>query len=320
MKEIIKKYWFVGTVGVILVASIAYFAYDTKKDVIPGKTIDGENVVYSLTNKDVKASEFYDSLYTSMGVSSIGQRFQFLVVDQVIETTDEMTQNAKAQADQLIAQYKSAYGADYEKVLLAILNSIGYSELSGLESYLVSIQKYNLMITESADELFPTFSEEYKPRVISHILVKMADPENPTEEELARFEEVKQALADGKSFEEVATTYSDDTSSAVNKGSIGYTDKTSSLVPEFLEASLQLEVGQTSDWVKTQYGYHLIRCDATDLETLKTYEDFTNAIHEANPEYLATKLFENAEKLGVEYGSEELEAALKKLFGLGGQE
>lgn len=320
MKEIIKKYWFVGLIGIVLIGGIIYFAYDTNKDVVQGKTKDGENVVYTLKEEDITASSFYDSLYKTMGTSSIAQRFQFIVVDQTIETTDEMKETAKTQADQLIQQYKSSYGAEYEDLLLMALKSIGYNKISDLETHLTISLKYNQMITESTKELFDAFKTEFKPRLISHILVKMEDTENPTAEENKKLEDVKAALALGdKTFDEIANTMSDDTASAVNNGSIGYTDKNSNLVPEFLAASLLLEEGALSEWVKTDYGYHLIRCDATNYEALEKFDDFINAVHGANPEFIPNKLFDYAKDLGVEFSTPELETELRALYGLGGQ-
>lgn len=318
MKENIKKYWFVGVIGIILIAGVTYFAYEKSKEVIPGKTKDGESVIYSLKDTDVLASEFYNSLYKTMGVSSIAQRFQFLVIDQMIETTEEMKTNAKTQADAVKQQYIAAYQTNYEDALLQTLKSIGYNNVADLETHLIITQKYDKLITDSTTELFDAFSAENNPRVLSHILIKMADPANPTAEETAKLEEVKKAIADGLSFEEAAVTYSDDPSGS-EKGLLGYVDKNTKFVPEFLAAGIALEAGQTSEWVQTTYGMHLIRCDATDLATLSALEEFNTAIFNANPNYIPNKLFEEATKLGIEYGTPELENELKAMFGLGGQ-
>jgi peptidyl-prolyl cis-trans isomerase C len=81
----------------------------------------------------------------------------------------------------------------------------------------------------------------------SHILVK-------TEQEAKG---ILDELSKGKSFEELAKEKSQDVS-AKKGGDLGYFAK-GQMVPEFEEAVIKLEVGQTSGIVKTQFGYHVIR-------------------------------------------------------------
>lgn len=320
MKDIIKKYWFIGLIIVALVAGVAYYAIDSTKDIVQGKTVDGENVVYSLSDNDVTAGQFYDSLYEDMGASAIAQLFQFALVDQLVETTDEMLVEAEAQAEYTIDQFKSSYGATYEDTLLAALKSMGYDSIDDLSTHMVLQLKYNVILEEAATDLFDEFNETYSPRILSHILVAMADSENPTDEELAKWEEVKTALEDGTSFAEVAYTYSDDTGSATSGGYLGYSDTTTSYVTEFLEAGLALEAGEYSEWVKTDYGYHLIYCEATDFDTLLVTDGFLDAVFTAYPTYISELLFIKADELETVYESDELEAQLKALFGVGGDE
>ncbi len=63
-------------------------------------------------------------------------------------------------------------------------------------------------------------------------------------------------LADGKSFEGLAQDFSK-CPSGKNGGDLGAFSK-GMMVKAFEEAVLNLEIGQTSGPVKTQFGYHLI--------------------------------------------------------------
>lgn len=318
MKDIIKKYWFIGLIIIALVCGVGYFAIDSTKDVVPGKKVNGENVVYSLSGHDVTANEFYDSLYDTMGASAIAQLFQFAIVDQIIETTDEMKEEAQVQADYTIEQFKSNYGVNYEETLLAALKGIGYSSIDDLNTHMILQIKYNQILENAVADLFNDYNEEYSPRILSHILVAMEDPTNPSEAELAKWEEVKAALASGTEFSEVATNYSDDTGSATSGGYLGLADANTSFVPEFLEASLKLNAGETSEWVQTDYGVHLIYCEATDYETLSAQSGFSEAVLTAYPTYISDLLFAKADELNTTYNNTELEAQLKALFGIGG--
>ena len=81
----------------------------------------------------------------------------------------------------------------------------------------------------------------------SHILVKTA------EEAQAVIAELEQ----GKAFDDVAAERSIDTGSAVVGGDLGFFQR-GDMVQEFEDAAFSLEVGKTSDIVKTDYGYHVI--------------------------------------------------------------
>jgi parvulin-like peptidyl-prolyl isomerase len=81
---------------------------------------------------------------------------------------------------------------------------------------------------------------------------------------LARIIEVQQKLAAGEDFAALAAQYSDDPGSAVQGGDLGWFARDQGLVKEFEDAAFALAVGQLSEPVKTQFGYHLIKVDEKD--------------------------------------------------------
>ncbi|OGM02831.1 hypothetical protein A3K72_01850, partial [Candidatus Woesearchaeota archaeon RBG_13_36_6] len=95
----------------------------------------------------------------------------------------------------------------------------------------------------------------------SHILV------NSSEEA----ENLLSMLKNGSDFAELAATYSLD-STAKNGGDLGYFAK-GVMVPEFEDAVFSLKVGEISDVVKTDYGYHIIKLtDKTPAKEAKLSE------------------------------------------------
>jgi peptidyl-prolyl cis-trans isomerase C len=82
---------------------------------------------------------------------------------------------------------------------------------------------------------------------VKHILVK----------EKFEAEDLLKKLAEGVSFEELASKYSSCPSSA-RGGDLG-TFGRGRMVPAFDTAAFDLEVGQVSEPVRTQFGYHLIQ-------------------------------------------------------------
>ena len=72
---------------------------------------------------------------------------------------------------------------------------------------------------------------------------------------------VLQKLKKGEDFAELAKKYSEDESSKNNGGSLGTVPK-ENIIPEIADAMVKLKVGETSDVVKSQYGYHIIKLSA----------------------------------------------------------
>jgi parvulin-like peptidyl-prolyl isomerase len=75
---------------------------------------------------------------------------------------------------------------------------------------------------------------------------------------LARIIEVQQKLGSGGDFAKLAKEYSDDPGSADQGGDLGWFGR-GRMVPEFEAGTFKLEPGQTSDPIKTTYGYHLVQ-------------------------------------------------------------
>jgi len=96
-----------------------------------------------------------------------------------------------------------------------------------------------------------------------HILVmykgSMRAPGNITrskEEALARCEEVLAKLAEGAAFEDLAREYSDGPTGK-RGGDLGEFQK-GRMAPAFENATFACEVGETTDIVETDFGYHII--------------------------------------------------------------
>ena len=331
MKNNLRKYWFVILVGVLLVAGVVYYAVDLSNtgefDHLKGKTVNGQDVLYSFNDVDVTADDFYTELYADYGTSSIAQLFIREVTDQTVETTDEMTTEAEANADNVRAQFQQNYGDDADATLLQALQQYGYSSLDELDDLFINEAKsVSLMtdyVTVEKKDVYDAYVADKSPRIVSHILIQMADPDNPTEEESAKLEEVKQALADGMSFEEAAYTYSDD-SSADSYGMLGFMDADTSFVPEFLETAINTESGATSDWFKTDYGYHIIKVNSTDIADFITESDFSTAFAQyddtMNSSLYSEAIWAAAQKLNVEFTDPDMEQELATLMGIGGTE
>lgn len=98
------------------------------------------------------------------------------------------------------------------------------------------------------------FYEAHKGDFVTPLKLRASHIQVDTE---AEAKEVLQKLKDGAEFGQLARQYSKDPSKE-RGGDIGYFAK-GQLMPEIEEACFKLEVGQVSDIIKTQLGYHIMK-------------------------------------------------------------
>lgn len=155
------------------------------------------------------------------------------------------------EVDKLLKQYKVPSIADF-------LQGVGLSK----DDFYREI-KIQLGLNKYADTHFkmdPAKLANYM--YPSHILIKF-DPsiQNEVEREEVckkKIDEIYAKVKAGEDFAKLASEYSEDGSKA-NGGSLGWVDANVNYVPEFKAAMLKLKVGEISEPVKTQFGYHIIK-------------------------------------------------------------
>lgn len=328
MIEKIKENWFVVLVAAILISSVGYYAYDTNKGKLPGKVVDGKDVVTTIGDTDYFADELFEELYgdqasgSSVGTSVLFNLFERAVVEQSVKLTDDM----KLEIATAVTATKQNY-AGQESALLSALQAAGYASLDDLEAYFTHYYKLLALIEEAyeadLENLFEPIYKEKAPRTVSHILVKVSDTKNwkLTDEEQKKLDAIDKALSEGKKFEDVAKEYSDD-GSATSGGYLGYMDKlnTVSYVDEFIEAGCKAEKGVVTEWFKTDYGYHKILVNETDMTALLANEEIRSDIYSSieayYPKLNAEIIWETSQDLGVEFANEDIETAIKEYLGI----
>jgi peptidyl-prolyl cis-trans isomerase D len=121
---------------------------------------------------------------------------------------------------------------------------------------------------------------------VSHILIKTPIPAPGAKEDekaiadaRAKAEDVLKQLKAGGDFAKLAEKYSDDPGSAKSGGELGWIGR-GRTVPEFEKAAFSLDKGQTSDLVKSSYGFHIIRVEDKQNAHLKTLAEVKSEIEE----------------------------------------
>lgn len=104
----------------------------------------------------------------------------------------------------------------------------------------------------------PEFFETPDQVRASHILIlTQGASDDERAEARETIETVLSELEAGESFEALAREYSED-GTAEQGGDLGFFGQ-GQMVPEFEQAAFDLEVGETSGIVETQFGYHIVR-------------------------------------------------------------
>jgi peptidyl-prolyl cis-trans isomerase D len=97
---------------------------------------------------------------------------------------------------------------------------------------------------------------------VRHILIAVpagADPKIDAAAK-AKAEDILKQIKSGGNFADLAAKNSDDPGSKTQGGELGFLDR-GKTVPEFDKAAFTLAPGQTSDLVKTQFGYHILQVE-----------------------------------------------------------
>ncbi|TET93630.1 MAG: hypothetical protein E3J26_06005 [Candidatus Zixiibacteriota bacterium] len=102
---------------------------------------------------------------------------------------------------------------------------------------------------------------------LAHILLPI-EPSQQIEDSIkARAAKLRQQVLDGADFAAISTRYSS-MGAGAGGGDLGYVSRTD-VVPEFARAAFKLSVGDISGVIRTQFGYHVIKCEGKKGDRLK---------------------------------------------------
>ncbi|MDD4752955.1 MAG: peptidylprolyl isomerase, partial [Desulfitobacteriaceae bacterium] len=228
-------------------------------------SISGE-VVARVNGDAISKEELYDILVEQNGEAAVDSLITERIIalevkKQNISVTDKEVDNELAS---LIAQNG---GEDYFNQTLEMygltMDDVTKDVKSNLE--LEKLLKQEVSVSEDEmknyfEENKETFAQQEQVKV-RHILVDSID----------KAKEVKEKLAAGSDFAELAKEYSTDTSKDAG-GELGYIIK-GQMVAEFEKASFSMNVGEISEPVETKYGYHIINVEDKKEAQAAKYED-----------------------------------------------
>jgi len=94
---------------------------------------------------------------------------------------------------------------------------------------------------------------------LAHILIPIEPSQQAEDSVKAHAVELRQLVLDGADFATISAQHSD-LGAGVNGGDLGYIAR-EDVVPEFARAAFNLNVGDISGVIRTQFGYHIIKCE-----------------------------------------------------------
>lgn len=232
---------------------------------------DGE-IVAKINDHVITKDELYEYLVAENGAQVLDALISEKIVaieaeKQKISISEE---DINAEINEIIANYGG------EEVFNQAMEYYGYTLDDVKKNITTNTQIRRLLepsISISEEEMQEYFEAnkgtfEQKEQVkASHILVE-------TEEEA---KEIKEKLSAGGDFAELAKEYSTDEGSKALGGDLGYFVRTD-MVPSFADAAFTLQIGEISEPVKSEFGYHIIKVEDKKEAKEANYEESKDTI------------------------------------------
>jgi foldase protein PrsA len=233
-----------------------------------------DTAIAKINGEEISKDELYDEMVKQYGVATVER----LIADKIV-ASEAKKQKITITDDELnkeVDKLKESYGGDevFNQVLESNNTTLDVLK-EDLSNYL-TLRKLIEPQIEITDEELKAYFDENKDSLgeaeqvkASHILV----------EDEAVAKEIKQKLADGADFAELAKEYSTDEGSKENGGELGFFAR-GTMVTEFEDAAFTLPINQISEPVKSDYGYHIIIVEEKKEAKVANYDDSKAAIKE----------------------------------------
>ncbi len=211
----------------------------------------------------------------------------------------------EAEVDAQVAQAKESAGENFEQALA----QAGYGDEAALREYIgeslvlqrvaESIQSETQVTDEAVRGFYDENPEQFaQPDQVCarHILV----------EDQAKADELYERLGGGANFAQVARNNSTDPGSKDNGGDLGCLAQ-GQTVPAFEEAAFAAEVGETTEPVQSEFGFHIIRVYEKKTGTTTPFAEVREQVRgQLVNEQLSAEIAELREASGLELFPENL--------------
>jgi peptidyl-prolyl cis-trans isomerase SurA len=208
---------------------------------------------------------------------------KLLLIRALTDTMIEVSQEeVEAALDQRLDELKSRFPSEAEFERQMAVEGLTYREVKAkfreevrnqlLKDRLIGRELSQITVAPAEVE---DFFEEYKDSLpphpnaakLAHILLRVEPSQETLDSARAKAERVKELIDEGRDFAELAREYSEDPS-ATSGGDLGFFGH-GDLVKEFEDAAFALDVGEVSGVVRTEYGFHVIKCTDKQADRIR---------------------------------------------------
>ncbi|MBM7643811.1 foldase protein PrsA [Scopulibacillus daqui] len=205
----------------------------------------GSSAVVKTKGGDITNDEFYKELKNQAG----NQVLQEMVYEKLLNANYKVSDK---EIDQKVNEVKKKFPSDeaFKQALQqSNLTEKQFRDNVKQQLLLFKAQTDGVKVTEKEMKDYYDKNKDKLTEVkASHILVK----------DKKTADKIEQKLKKGEDFSKLAKENTTDTATKDSGGDLGWFKK-GEMDPAFEKAAFKLKVGQVSDPVKTQYGYHIIK-------------------------------------------------------------
>lgn len=189
-------------------------------------------------------------------------------VDSIIVSDEEVEAQLEARIERIlesmgndITQFEAYYGKGVNEVRDEFREDLRNQLISErmrmnlLEEILITPTEVKEFYDKIPRDSLPYLSSEVE---VSEIVIYPTPNAASKQRSKEKLEKIIERLKAGEKFEDLASTYSDDPGSARNGGDLGWA-KRGGFVAEYEAAAYNLEPGQYSSVVESEFGFHLIQ-------------------------------------------------------------
>ncbi|MCN4144299.1 MAG: peptidylprolyl isomerase [Thiohalomonas sp.] len=274
------------------------FRDEIKKQIILKRLIQ-RNVVNKITISDQEIENFLFNVNKQGGMNQ-SYHLKHILIATPEAASPAIIKKAQAKATEIVKELKT--GKDFSSVALAVsdgqnaleggdlgwrktgeiptlfADSVRTMDVSGISDPIRSPSGFHII---TVVEIKGAQSHIITQTHARHILIKPSII-NDNEQVIERLKEIRKRIINGEDFATMAKAHSEDTSSATRGGDLGWF-KPGTMVPQFEKAMAQLQTGDISEVIQTNFGYHIIEVlgrrahdDADELIKEKARKVLTN--------------------------------------------
>jgi peptidyl-prolyl cis-trans isomerase SurA len=243
--------------------------------------VDFQAQIWAMQNKQEQTAEQMDAIKKELVEQMVNDKL--ILIEALRDTSIQVSaEEVEEVLDSKLSELRGRFPSQAEFERQMALEGLSYRELKNKfrEEMKNQLYKDRLISRElgqisvslpEIEEFFSKYKDSLPPHPeavkLAHILLKVEPGSDVLDSALERAERVEALLAEGRDFAELATEYSED-ASAESGGDLGYFGH-GDMVHEFEEAAFALNPGEVSDIVRSQFGYHIIKCEAKDQDRVR---------------------------------------------------